>query len=127
MRSTGGAFRTGAQRAQQRPLEQVLLGEDGVALRAAVLPGAGARLDGQQLFRVVPLVERVLGGESLVTLEADEFGLERGRQHLRYLSLPGARRPLDQQRFLQAHREAHRGDDLVAGDVVGRLEGRSEV
>ena len=61
-RSTSSISSTGglgaADRRQQRALEQVALGEDVLLDRVGVLARTLARLDGEELALIVPLVER---------------------------------------------------------------------
>jgi hypothetical protein len=133
------------KRPQQRSFEEVLLVEDGVRPGASdaalavtadvavdgprvVAPdGPLVRLHGEQLLRVVPLVEGVLGGEPLVALQPDQLRAEPAGQHLRERRLAGAGRPLDEQRFHQPERQQHRRDDVLVRDVVMVVEGPLDV
>ena len=87
--------------AEQRPLEQIVLGKD---LRFD-LGGAGAsalaRLDRQQLALIVPFVERRARVEPLVALHADEFAAVQRGERLGDFGLADARFALDQKRALE--------------------------
>ncbi len=105
---------------QQRALDQEALRIQ--LLRDLVARGAGrfSEADLDQLARDVPLVRGRVDVEALVTLQPDQFGIERRRQHLGDLGLAGARLTLDEQRPLQLQRQKHRGRQLAVGDVVLR-------
>ena len=79
-----------ADRLEQRPAQQIGFGEDVrldlVGARRLVL----ARLDGEQLALVVPLVDRGIGVEAFVALQADQAGAEDGGQGLGGLGLADA-------------------------------------
>ena len=58
--------------------------------------------DLENLARVVPLVHRVADVEAFVALQADQFGVERRRQHLGDFGLADAGFALEEQRPLAA-------------------------
>jgi hypothetical protein len=78
------------QRGEQRPRQQVLAGEQVLVLDP--LAGRLGQPDGEQLARVVPLVQRLVGGDALIALQADQRGVDRGGQGLGGLGLahPGS-------------------------------------
>jgi hypothetical protein len=75
-------------------------------------------LDAEELFAVVPLIQRACFVQALVALQADEIELCRCRDGLGELGLPDARRALDQQRLSQPVGEVHRRADTTIGDVL---------
>ena len=90
----------------------------GCALRfAASGPRRLREPDLDELPRVVPLVDRVRDVEALVALEADELGVEGGREHLGDLGLAYPGLALQQQRAAQLQREVDGGRQTVVGDV----------
>ena len=72
-----------AERSQQRPLDQEILG-----VEVGRLAGDLRLADGEQLARVVPLVERLPGVDPLVALQPDEVAAERGASALAASVLP---------------------------------------
>ena len=110
-------------RLEQRAPQQERLGEDLVLLlvhRAAVV-SALLELDVQELLLIVPLVERRRGVEPFVALEPNQVRPQHPRHDLGDLGLPDARRPLDEERLLEARREVHGRRDRCVRHVVGRL------
>jgi hypothetical protein len=70
------------QRFQQRALQQVFFGKQLViGQRGGGADGLGA-LDGEELALKIPLVERVVGVEPFVALQADQAGVFGARQGL---------------------------------------------
>src|SRR5437899_8869203 len=103
--------------------QQERLGEDLVLLlvhRAVVVPGL-LELDVQELLLIVPLIKRRRGVEPFVALEPNQVRPQHPRHDLGDLGLPDARRPLDEERLLEAHREVHGRRDRCVRHVVGRL------
>jgi hypothetical protein len=90
----------GADRLHQRPGEEELLAEDVVLNRVPARPGR-LGLDPQQLFAVVPLVQRLGLVEPLVALQAHEPAAEVARERLGELGLPDAGGTLDEDRLAQ--------------------------
>ncbi len=87
-------------------------------MRVGVLAGAFARLDGEQLALIVPLVERGVLVEALVALQADQLGLVHGGERLGDLGLADAGLALEQQRPLEILHQPQRGRDVAVGDVA---------
>ena len=87
--STGGVF--APDRGEQRPLEQIVLGEDLRLDLADAGARALARLDRQQLALIVPFVERRAGVEPFVALHADELAAVHRGERLGDLGLADAR------------------------------------
>src|SRR3546814_11233906 len=79
-----------SDRRQQRTLQQELLGEDVLLHCFGALAAALARFDGEQLTLVVPLVNRRVGVEALVALQADQPSVVDLRQRLGDLGLADA-------------------------------------
>ena len=82
------------------------------------LARALARLDGEKLALVVPLVERGVLIQSLVALQADEFGAVHRRQRLGDFRLADAGLALQQQRPLEEVHEPQRRRKVAVGDVA---------
>ena len=95
--------------------------EDGRLLLGQRMARALLELDVQELLRVVPLVQRLGGVETLVTLEPDQVGLQHLGHHLGDLGLAHARMPLDEERFLERHGEMHGHGNGGVRDVLRRL------
>jgi hypothetical protein len=108
----------GADRAQQRALEEKRLTEDLRFALADRLSRAFTELDVQQLLRVIPFVQRRAGVEALVALQAYQLGVENSGEHLGDFSFPNARRIFDEERFVQGHREVGRGGGRAIRDVA---------
>ena len=104
------------ERAQQRPPDQVVGAEQ--VLLAELVAGRLGEPDGQQLARVVPLVERLGGVDALVALEADQRRVEHHRQRARRLGLADARLALEQQRLRETQRQEHRRRQPLVDEVV---------
>ena len=81
-----------------------------------------ARLDGEELALVVPLVERGVLVEALVALEADQLGLVDRGERLRHLGLADARLAFEQQRALEELHQPQRGREIAVGDVADLAE-----
>ena len=86
---------------EQRPLQQISFGKDVLFDRVGVLARAFARLDGEELALVVPLVERGVLIETFVALQADQLGAMHCGKRLGHFGLADARFALEQQRPLQ--------------------------
>ena len=119
--STAGRGPAVADGAQQRALDEVLLGEQVVA-HAVVASGLGES-DRQQLARIVPLVQRLGGVDALVALEAHERRVERLGQRLGRLGLADAGLALEQDRLAQSDGAEQRGRQAGVGEVVDAVEG----
>ena len=105
-------------RGEQRALQQVALGEDVLLDRVGVLADAFARLDGEELALIVPLVERGVLVEALVALQADQLGAVHGGERLGDLGLADAGLAFEQQRPLEELHQPQRGRDVAVGDVA---------
>ena len=77
-----------------------------------------ARLDGEQLALIVPLVERGVLVEALVALQADQLGLVHGGERLGDLGLADAGLALEQQRPLEEIHQPERGREIAVGDIA---------
>jgi hypothetical protein len=117
-------------RGEQRPFEQVFLGEHLILQCRGIM--AASRLDRQELALVVPFIERMLGIDALVALQADEVAAENFGHGLRRLGLADARHALDQKRLAEPDREEHRrgqwfvGYISAGGKMLGHCLGRGE-
>src|SRR5258708_17522060 len=92
---------------------------------AYLLPAESLLLVGlhpEQLFLIVPFVERARLVETLVTLQPNEISVENFGQHLRDLGLARPRGTLDKQRLLQRERKKDRRLDALVGDVASALQ-----
>ena len=105
-------------RAQQRPLEQVVEREDVVRDVFPVPALAAIGLDPEQLLLVVPLEQRARLVEALVALQAQQVGPEHAGEHLAELGLARSGRALGEQRLLQRERQEERRLDARRGDVA---------
>ena len=108
------------QRGEQRPRQQVIAGEQVLVLD--VLTGRLGQPDGQQLTRVVPLVQRLGGGDALVALQPDQRGVDRRGQGLGRLGLAHPGLALEQDRLPHPDGQEQRGAELVAGQVADHLQ-----
>ena len=110
------------ERGQQRALQQKFAAEDVFFAPRRRLSVAFAEPNPQQLFGVIPLVQRGGHVQPFVTLQPDEARIQQPRHDAGYLRLahPGA--PLDEQRTLQRPRHVDgRGDGRV-GDIVPSVQ-----
>ena len=80
--------------------------------------GGLARLDGEQLPLVVPLIERRVLVEALVTLKADKFRPMQRRERLGDLRLADARFAFQEQRPLEKIHHPQRGREIAVGDIT---------
>ena len=87
--------------------------------RVGVLADSFARLDGEELALVVPLVERGLLVEALVALQADELGAVHRGERLGHLGLADAGLAFEQQRTLEELHQPQRSRDVAVGNVAG--------
>ena len=85
------------------------------------------RADGEQLAGIVPLVERLGGGDALVALQAHERGVDRRGQRLRRLRLPDAGLALQQHRLAQSDGAEQGGRQAEVGEVVDAVEGGAQL
>ena len=114
-------------RGEQRPLQQIALREDVLLDRVGILADALARLDGEQLALIVPLVERGVLVEALVALQADQLGAVHGGERLGDLGLADAGLAFEQQRPLEEFHQPQRGREVAVGDVAGGGEAVGDV
>src|SRR5271165_5316958 len=112
------------QGGEQRPRQQVLLGEQ--VLVPDVLASRLGEPDGQQLTRIVPLVQRLGGRDALVALQPDQRGVDRRGQGLGGLGLAYARLALEQDRLAHPDGQEERRPELIARQVADRLQGGSQ-
>lgn len=121
-RFTAGAAIDGLE---QRPLEQKL-GAEQIVLRGLEFQMTCGfhQTDLQHLAAIVPLVDRVMDVQPLVTLQAQQRPVERGGQHFSDLGFADARLTFQQQRASQLERQKDRGrQPAVAHIVVARQRG----
>src|SRR5207247_9046073 len=119
-------------RGQERARRQEPKGEERVLLAGDLgdRVGQGRRVGDQladalaqelrieELFGVLPLVERLARVEPLVALETNEPAARDLRQRLRELGLADARRPLDEHGTPHARRQVDDGGDPAARDIA---------
>ena len=104
--------------AEQRPLEQIVLGEDpGLDLGHARARSL-ARLDRQELALIVPFVERGADVEPFVALHADKLRAVHRGERLGDFGLADPRLALDQQRTLKRIHHPERGREIAVGDIA---------
>ena len=123
MSSTGGRSR-GLERAQQRPLDEKVLGEQ-LARRGFAIHRV-RRLehpDLQDLPRIVPLVDRVIDVEPFVALQPDQLCLQGRRENLRDLGFADACFALEEQRPLQPERQVNGQRKPPVGHILLRRRG----
>ena len=92
-----------------------------------MLAGRLGQPDGEQLARVVPLVQRLGGGDALVALQPDQRGVDRRGQGLGGLGLAHPWLALEQDRLPHPDGQEESGPELVAGQVADRLQGGVQV
>ena len=114
-------LRTGmADRAEQRPVDEELGREQVVG--GERLGGCLGGTDGQQLARVVPLVERLARRDALVALQPHEWGVEGRGQRLGRLRLADAGLALEQQGLAQGDGAEGGRRQPEVGHVVDGVE-----
>jgi hypothetical protein len=105
--------------AEQRPLDQKGIGEQLTLGRSWIQRvRAFEQSNLEDLPRVVPLVDGVADVEALVALQADQLGVERGREDFRHFGLADPGLAFEEQRPLQAQREIGRDGEPSPGDVL---------
>jgi hypothetical protein len=107
----------GPDRLEQRTGEEELLRED-VIVDGRPRIGVAVGLDAQQLFLVVPLVERLGLVEPLVALQADQPTIGHLGDRLGELRLASARRPFDEHRLAEPVGEEGNAGDPLVGQIV---------
>ena len=80
------------------------------------------RQDSEELFLVIPFVQRLGLVQPLVALQADEAGPEETGDGLRQLRLTGPGRPLDEHRLAEPVGEIHHAGEAVIGQVGDRCQ-----
>ena len=110
--------RLAADGGKERPLEQILLREDVLLDAVGVLAGALARLDGEKLALVVPLVEGGVLVEALVALQADQLARVDGGERLGDLGLADAGLAFEEERPLEEIHQPQRHGQLAVGDIA---------
>ena len=86
--------------------------------RVGIHAGSLARLDGEELALIVPLVERGVLIEAFVTLQPDQFGAVDRRERLCNFGLADTGFTFKQQRPLQEIHQPQSGRHIVVGDVA---------
>ena len=117
----------GVDRLQQRPLEQELLAEEIAPGRLAV--DSARRLEGLQvehLARVVPLVDRRAGVQTLIALEPDQRRVEHRREHLGDFGFADAGFALEQERLAQPQSQEEGRRETAVGNVFLAAQGGFE-
>ena len=76
----------------------------------------------EQLFAVLPFVQRLRFVQAFVALQADQRHVEKLRHAFGQLGLADTGRAFDEDRFFEVEAEIKGGRDLAAGDVVDRRE-----
>ena len=121
---------------QQRPRQQKMAREESALLMLQVghrlIQGIGVgqqasqpfleHLHVEQLFTVLPLVQRLRLIQPLVTLQANELPPGGVCQHLRQLRFADSGRPFNEQRTLQLRHQVNGGGNVLAAHVVGAAE-----
>ena len=128
MSRTGGPAVLRLHRLEQRPADEVALGEELLGERVPV--GRALRLGGadrHHLRRKVPLVDGAGGVEALVALQADEAAAEGLGQRLGDLGLADPGLAFEEERPSELQRQEDDGGEPAAGDVAGAGEQRLRV
>ena len=107
---------------EQGPFEEVFLGEHMLLDRVGVLAGAFARLDGEELALIVPLVEGGVLIQALVALQADELGLVQLGERLGDRRLAHPRLAFQQQWALQEIHQPDRHGQIPVGHIASRFQ-----
>ena len=111
------------QRLQQRPLDQIAVGENVRGQLLAIgIAGGFRQANGDHLRRAVPLVDGGGDIEPLIALQADQLASERRRQDLGDLGLADAGLAFQEQR--PAHLQGEEGDgrQRALGEIAARLQ-----
>jgi hypothetical protein len=103
----------GLERLEQGAAQQEATGEELTLVDAAL-----GRPQRQELARVVPVVQRVVEVDPLVTLQADEPRADGASQRLGDLRLADARLALDEQRLAELGSEEDRRGERPVGEVA---------
>jgi hypothetical protein len=103
----------GLERLEERAAQQEATGEQLTLVDATL-----GRPQRQELARVVPVVQRVVEVDPLVTLQADEPRADRAGQRLGDLRLADARLPLDEQRLAELGGEEDRRGERPVGEIA---------
>ena len=112
----------GPDRLEQRTGEEKLVGEDVVGHLGPLVVLAPLGLDAKQLLLVVPLVERLGLVEPFVTLETNQAGAGDLGHALRQLRLARARRPLHEDRLLEAISQEDDAGSTLVRKIVDPLQ-----
>ena len=105
---------------EQRPLKQVVIAEQ-VSLAGRLAPGLG-QPDGQQLTRVIPLVQCLCRGQALIALQPDQRGVQDSGQRLGGLGLADARLALEQDRLTHPGSQKQRCAERLVGQVAHAIQ-----
>jgi hypothetical protein len=112
---------------EERSFEQVFFREDVLLDAVGGLAYPLARLDGEELALIVPLVERRVLVEALVALKPDELAFVHASERLGDLGLAHAglaleeKRPLEEIHQPQRHRKVAIGDVADLGKALGNV------
>src|SRR5262245_38047586 len=87
--------------------------------RCGIFASAFARLNGEELTLIVPLVECGVLIEAFVALQTDQFSTMHGSERLCDLGLADTGLTFEQQRPLQVLHEPQCGRDIAVSNVAG--------
>jgi hypothetical protein len=99
-------------------VEQGAAQQEAPRVQLALVDAALRRAQGEELARVVPVVEGVVDVDALVALQADEPRAGGGGQRLGDLGLADARLALDQQRLAQLGGEEDGRRQRTVGEIA---------
>ena len=103
---------------QQRPLQEILVAEEGAGQLLRVL-AVHLHLDGEQLLLVVPLVQGLALVQALIALEPHQLPVQGLGHHLGNLRLAHAGGSLDEKGAAQLQCHQQGGHQTVVVDIVG--------
>ena len=112
---------------QQRTLDEEPGAEDLVGRVFAQLSSLLEQAGVEELTRVIPLVQRLVGVDALVALEAHELGAERGCQCLGDLGLADAGLALEEERLTERERQEDGGSEAAVGEIRLLAEARRQL
>ena len=107
---------------EQRPLQQIFFRENVLLDVVGILADALARLDGEELALIVPLVERGVLVEAFVALQADQLGAVHGGERLADFGLADTGFAFEQQRALEELHQPQRRGEVAVGDIADGRE-----
>src|ERR1700687_572662 len=112
---------------QQRSRQQIGLAEDKRLFLRSALRRLLLHPDPQDLFRVIPFVERCRHVKTFVALQADKLGIQSSRKRLGNFSFADSGMSFHQQRAMQSNGEENRRSYFAVTDIVTPRQQRLDV